>query len=267
MNTPQLSDRPATSEGPYRAPNCLTRGSSSGSLFHPEGFSLWRVVGELHGGAELEWSTEHGDEAVFVQSGILDCDGRQLTDGSTLIVEAGASIVVRSVGVTQVVHFGTVAAASPTGGLLGGPAGQGRGIHVVRPQEAPSVHFGGGDNATSVYFADGTCRSCRIALFLYDGSIFAEGYAGASHFHSEDEIMHVLDGELHVGPLTVARGACIAVPQNVRYCFRTSGPFRYLGYRADVSTAVVQPGTDPVLETVANLTSTATTNPVRTNSR
>ena len=51
----------------------------------------------------------------------------------------------------------------------------------------------------------------------------------------------------------VAPGASIAVPRNMRYSFRTSGPFRYLDYRADVSTAVVKPGSEPVLETVANL--------------
>jgi hypothetical protein len=126
-------------------------------------------------------------------------------------------------------------------------------VHAVRQQDAPSICFGGGADATSVYFADGTCPTCRITLFLYDGSVFVDGSTGASHSHSEDEIMHVLDGELHAGPLTATAGTSIAVPRNVRYSFRTSGPFCYLAYRADVSTEVVQPGSEPVLETVTNL--------------
>ncbi len=126
-------------------------------------------------------------------------------------------------------------------------------MHIVQPEDASSVHFSGGDGATSVYFSDGTCPTCRVTLFLYDGSVFSDGYVGASHFHSQDEIIHVLEGELHFGPLTVPPDASIAVPRDLRYSFRTSGPFRYLDYRADVSTAVVAPGSEPVVETVDNL--------------
>jgi hypothetical protein len=218
-----------------------------------KGFSLWRAIGELQDGAELEWNSEHGDEAIYVRSGILVCNDTRTVDGSTLIIEAGVPTVIRSVGVTEVLHFGTVATTARSGGLFGQPATEGRGIHDARSRDTPAIQFGGGDGATSVYFADGTCPTCRITFFLYDGSVFADGYQGVSHFHSEDEIMHVLEGELRVGALTVTPGACLAVPQNVRYSFRTPGPFRYLDYRADVSTAVVEPGSVPVLETVANL--------------
>ena len=254
MKTPQMSSlSPAVSESTYDAPNCTTRGDARGSLFHPDGFSLWRVLGELGDGAEIEWDSQHGDEALFVTAGTLDCDGTPVVDGSTLIVEAGASTIVRALGVTQVLHFGTISTEPRTRGPLGAPARESRGVHAVRFGDAPSICFGGGDDATSVYFADGTCPTCRITFFLYDGSVFVDGYTGVSHFHSEDEIMHVLDGELHVGSLTVTPGASIAVPRNMRYSFRTSGPFRFLDYRADVSTAVVKPGSEPVLETVANL--------------
>jgi hypothetical protein len=253
MNTAQLSDPDAAvAAGLYGAPNCRARGSAEGALFHPEGYSLWRVVGELSDDAVLEWDTEHGDEAIFVQAGWLDSDGTAVGEGSTLVVEAGVPWLVRFVGPTRIVHFGTIATTSPTNGILGAPATDGRGIHIVRAEEAASVHFEGGDDATSLYFCDGTCPTCRLTLFLY-GSEFAPGYAGVSHFHSEDEIIHVLDGELHVGPLTVGPGAAIAVPRDLRYSLRSTGPYRYLDYRADVSTAVVQPGSEPVLETVANL--------------
>ena len=239
--------------GAYGAPYCAASGAYCSVLFHPEGFSLWRVEGELGEGAALEWGTAHGDEALYVTAGGLDCVGRRVGQGSTLIVEAGVPALVRPVGRTRVVHFGTVATEPPTDGLLGPPGLDGRRVHIVAPERASSVHFGGGDGATSVYFSDGTCPTCRVTLFLYDGSVFTDGYSGASHFHSQDEIIHVLDGELHFGPLTVAAGASIAVPRDWRYSFRTSGPFRYLDYRADVATAVVAPGSEPVVETVDNL--------------
>lgn len=260
METMWLSDpAPTVSNGSYGAPNCVARGDVHGVLFHPDAFSLWRVDGQLGDDAVLEWDAGHGDEALFVVSGAIDCEGRRVGEGSTLIVEAGVSATVRSAGPTRAVHFGPTAIQAPADGVLGAPAGEGRSVHIVRPELASSIHFSGGDGATSVYFCDGTCPTCRITLFLYDGSVFADGYSGASHFHSQDEIIHVLDGELHFGPVIVATGASIAVPRDVRYSFRTSGPFRYLDYRADVSTAVVAPGSDPVLETVASLTSLAGT--------
>ena len=222
-------------------------------FFHPDDFSLWRVEGVLGEAAVLEWRGAHGDEALYVTAGALECEEGRVEEGSTLIVEAGVATTVRSVGSARVVHFGTVAVEAPSDGVLGPPAGEGRGVHVVSSEQASSIHFSGGDGATSVYFCDGTCPTCRVTLFLYDGSVFTDGYAGASHYHSQDEIIHVLEGELHFGPLTVASGASIAVPCEWRYSFRTSGPFRYLNYRADVSAAVVAPRSEPVVETVDNL--------------
>jgi quercetin dioxygenase-like cupin family protein len=251
MQTAQVS-MPTERAATYGAPHCEARGLASGSLFHPDGFSLWSVVGELEAGAELEWGSGHGDEALYVISGCLDCSDGRVAAGSTLIIEAGVPTILRASEPTRLVHFGPASTSSPAGGLLGPPDGAGRGIHALAPEDASSIRFAG-DNATSVYFRDGTCSTCRITFFLYDGSVFADGYIGVSHAHSEAEIMHVLEGELHVGPLIVSAGTSIAVPRALRYSFRTEGPFRYLTYRADVSTAVVTPGSTPVLETVANL--------------
>lgn len=243
---------PLVPNSSYGAPYCTASGEVSGFLFHPDDFSLWRVQGELGAGATLEWDDAHGDEALYVTAGALDCAGQRVGEGSTLVVEAGVPAIVRCVAPAQVVHFGTVATEAPSDGILGPPATNGRAVHVVGPEHASSVHFSG-DGATSVYFCDGTCPTCRVTLFLYDGSVFADGYTGTSHYHSVDEIIHVLAGELHFGPLTVPAGASIAVPGKQRYSFRTSGPFLYLNYRADVSTAVVGPRSEPVLETVDNL--------------
>jgi hypothetical protein len=76
METVQLSDLDAAvADGPYGAPNCRARGEAKGALSHPEGYSLWRVVGELGDDAVLEWDTQHGDEVIFVEAGALDSDG------------------------------------------------------------------------------------------------------------------------------------------------------------------------------------------------
>jgi quercetin dioxygenase-like cupin family protein len=287
MDTAQVSEPEANTiprDGAYPAPHCRGIGAAQGALFHPAGYPLWRVLGQLGEGAALEWDARHGDEAIFVESGVLesgvlesgvlesgvlesgvlesgvlnpdaDTEVETVHQGTTLIIEAGVPWRVRTVGPepTRIVHFGTIATTAPANGMLGPPVAEGHGVHTVRPEDAGTIAFTG--DATSVYFSDSTCPTCRITFFLYDGSAFADGYTGASHFHSEDEIIHMLEGELRVGPLTVLPGAAIAVPAELRYGLRTPGPYRYLDYRADVSTAVVQPGSEPVLETVANLRS------------
>jgi quercetin dioxygenase-like cupin family protein len=254
MATAQLSNPAlAHSDSRYDAPHCIVRGLARGALFEPDGFSLWCVLGDFDAGAEIEWDTEHGDEAMFVLAGALECDGRLISEGSTLIIEAGTPTLVRSVSATRVVQFGPTSTTPPHRGLRAGAAADGRGVHVMHPQDAPSIST---DDALSVtYFCDGTCPTCRIGFFLVDGSVLANGYSASSHLHSEDEIIHVLDGELRVGALKVPAGTSIAIPEGLRYSFRTSGPFRFLNYRADVSTILLKPGSEPFLETVANLTS------------
>ena len=150
-------------------------------------------------------------------------------------------------------HFGHSSTTLQRNVLPAEAATDRRGVHVVRAEDAPSIST---DDALSVtYFCDGTCPTCRIGFFLVDGSVLANGYSASSHLHSEDEIIHVLDGELRVGALKVPAGTSIAIPEGLRYSFRTSGPFRFLNYRADVSTILLKPGSEPFLETVANLTS------------
>jgi hypothetical protein len=180
MQTAQRSDAgPTALAASYGAPHCRTSGSARGALFQPDEFSLWSVTGELAAGASIEWGTDHGDEAVYVVQGGLDCAAGHVAEGSTFIVEAGVPTVTRSPEPTRIVHFGPVASASPSGGLLGPAHARGRGMHLVTPEDAPSIRFGG-DNATSIYFRYGTCPTCRITFFLYDGTVFSEGYVGVS---------------------------------------------------------------------------------------
>jgi mannose-6-phosphate isomerase-like protein (cupin superfamily) len=260
VNAAELSEPASAYSGnQYGAPHCAVHGQARGSRFQPDGYSLWRVLGDLEADTELHWGTDHGDEALFVLTGALDVNGGVITEGSTLIAEAGVPIIVRSLGSTQVVHFGPSSANLPRNELPAEAATVQHGLHVVPAKGAPTIYTG--EDLSVTYFSDGTCPTCRIAFFLVDGSGLADGYTASSHLHSEDEIIHVLEGELRVGRLTVAAGSSIAIPANLRYSFRTSQPFRFLNYRADVSTILLKPGTEPLLETVSNLTGNGVARP------
>jgi hypothetical protein len=118
-------------------------------------------------------------------------------------------------------------------------------VHVISLDDArpldPEVPAG------PRYFTDSTCKTCRIAFFKV---AMPEARVTGSHVHSEDEIIHVLTGELQVGRAVVSAGMSVAIPGSYRYGFRTPGPFSFLNFRRDASTYVAAPGSTPVLETV-----------------
>jgi quercetin dioxygenase-like cupin family protein len=229
----------------YAAPTCFSTGNALSARFAPSGFSLWLVAARLEAGATLRWPGAHGDEGIYVVDGALTVDGNTCGGGGALIVEAGVDTEIRVETATELVHVGPAAAAPPSGGLLGAADPAGHGVHVIPAGDANAIEFGA---FSQVSFADSTCPTCRIALFRVDGT--DEPYVVGSHLHSEDEIIHVLSGALQVGPRTVAAGMSIAIPGGQRYGFRTNSTFSFLNYRADVSTVVTTPGSEPHIETV-----------------
>ena len=85
---------------------------------------------------------------------------------------------------------------------------------------------------TESYF-DSTCASCDLTLLR----VWSDGpYTGASHSHSADELIHVLDGEIVVGAVRVPAGAVIAVPAERRYRFVATDAFSFLNYRPHAAT-------------------------------
>jgi quercetin dioxygenase-like cupin family protein len=229
----------------YAVPTCASAGVTSSARFAPPGFSLWLVVAQLEAGATLRWDGRHGDEGIYVVAGNLAVAGTTCQDGGALIIEAGVPIEIRAESTTELVHVGPAIAAPPTGGLLGPADPVGHRVHVIPAGDAVAIDFRA---FAQVSFADSTCPTCRIALFRVDGT--DEPYVVGSHLHSEDEIIHVLSGALQVGPRTVGAGMSIAIPGGERYGFRTNRAFSFLNYRADVSTVVTTPGSEPHIETV-----------------
>jgi hypothetical protein len=184
-----------------------------------------------------------------VRQGALDVAGRPAWQGSAVIIEAGVPVTVRASNCTSLVHFGPISTEPPAQGIFGAPSDAGHTVHIVTTEQASRLESpkrsGGG-----TIFSDGTCPTCRIALSVIDGDT-PRGYSESSHSHSEDEIIHMLEGVLHLGRLIVEPGMSVAIPKNVRYGFRTEGSYRFLNYRRDVATYVGSPGSGPVLETVS----------------
>lgn len=251
---PDLSIGDLTSmNGGYAAPRCAVRGPARSVRFHPEGYSLWQVSGELEPGTELEWRSEHGDEALYIRTGELEVDGNRVQEGGMVIVESGVPAVVRAVVKTSVLHQGPMEPKVPIDGPLGPPASANRGVHVFGPTDSQRVENPSGH---AEFFADSTCPTCRISCFIpyfvADGR-GSKPFVAPSHSHSEDEIIHILDGEMRIGRHLLTAGMSVAIPGGRRYGFRVSKRCRFLNYRRDAATATFAPGSPATLESVESL--------------
>ena len=186
------------------------------------------------------WGEDHGDEGIYVRNGSLEIDRRCCDSDGVVIIEAGVPASVRAGMPTEILQYGTKTTTAPRDGPFGPASVDGRRTHVVSKEEASPLR-----RATSVdarCYADATCKTCQIMLF----TVASNGpFDSKSHLHSEDEIVHVLEGALQVGSQRVPAGSSVAVPANRRYRVRSSEPFKFINYRADATTITKGPGSEP----------------------
>jgi mannose-6-phosphate isomerase-like protein (cupin superfamily) len=227
---------------------CRAEGDVTASIFDPVETPIWTIRATLADGARLSWPAEHGDEALRVLEGSLETDAGRCETGDAVIIEAGVETSVRAVGRTRILHMGSNLATPPTEGPLGAPEADGHRVHLLRRADVYTVsREDSGAAMVARMFADSSCPTCRLHLLEvgFDGPM-----ASASHMHSEDELLHVLEGSLRAGRVHVPAGSTVFVPGGLRYAIRSDVACTLVNFRRDASTVVFTPGEEPHLETV-----------------
>jgi hypothetical protein len=225
---PSLDEMSASRSSEYAVPTCTVEGKSVSWLASPQGYSLGMVGAELEDGASLHWGDEHGDEAVYIQDGSLECNGKVAGRGGIVIVESGVSAVAVAHGHarTKIVHAFPFAI---------GPAvadATAHTVHVLTAEESIELKDNDGkDLRVTNRYADSDCDTCTINIFYQS---FGRHHDTISHSHKTDELMMILGGEIHVGSHTVVPGTSVAIPARLKYSVR-SGPigWAFLNYRAE----------------------------------
>jgi quercetin dioxygenase-like cupin family protein len=227
----------------YGARGFAVDGDARARVVSPPAFSLWLITADLDDGTTIEWPARHGDEAVYVLDGALEMDSRVIPPVGAAVVEADAPASMRAVGATRVVHMGPADATQPVDGLNGAPDPAGHGVHAVGPRGTYARVDADGD---SHYYADSTCPTCRITLL----SVGRNGpWTSSAHSHTQDELIHVVSGCLHLGRRDVGPGDTLAIGAGVRYAFRGGDDgFLFLNYRADASEQHWPDGRPPLME-------------------
>lgn len=155
---------------------------------------------------------------MYVLSGELKVGKHSCPPGSALLLEAHAQPVLEVSQDTELIHVGSRL-----------PAGQGGSVHLVGPRGW--FHSGEREKVDATWFADGTCPTCRIAFFSVARPPAPER-PGPVHTHSQDEIIHVLEGQVRLGARRFGAGTSLCIPAEVRYAL-TIGDVgaKFLNYR------------------------------------
>ena len=239
---PRITSRDEPRVPGWGAPTAILDGDATSSSGSPDDFSLWLVRGELGPGATLRWDDAHGDEVLYVERGELRVDDRTCPEGGAIVLEAGIGAEVTTDRGAAVLHFGPADPTPPGDGHHGGSA-PGQAIHIVGPRGTWAQVEHARDTR---YFADSTCPTCRATL-LFTGREGA--YESPAHSHSQDELIHVLHGEIQLGARSAHPGDTIAIGKGVRYMFRSPSPgFAFLNYRRDASLMTTDRHAPPFLE-------------------
>ncbi len=166
---------------------------------------LWRH--QLEPGASLAWEQPpHAGQCVYVWEGSLETDGALLASGGTVFVErhGHARLHAGPQGAT-LLHFQD--AREQLGSER--PGGQ---VHVI-PEEG---RVQAGERSREVYL-DSTCPTC--ALWLHKTNFPTPVPAGRPHYHTTDEIIVVVRGEMRLGHRTLTPGGAIAINAQTQYSF------------------------------------------------
>jgi hypothetical protein len=194
---------------------------------------LW--THDLAPGAALNWSAPPVDHAVFVQKGEVIVDGRTVgPEGAVIVEHGGAATMTAGASGATLAHFHSRAADPTALRRAGGHT------HVLGAEGAYSRSMRGG-RSSIVMFADSTCDTCQ--LWLHRSNMPA-ALDVQSHYHTEDEIILIVSGAIHLGSRVLEPGTALAIDADTTYAFKT-GPdgLSFINYRAtDPSIAIVLRG-------------------------
>ncbi|MEZ4279842.1 MAG: hypothetical protein R3F21_09550 [Myxococcota bacterium] len=207
----------------------------------PPACSLWMDVVELDPGGYIALDSGQGDEALYVVQGELAVDGQICPAGGAVVIEEAAAARFEALRATRLLHMGP---RPGDGDPTAGPAPKrGQRVHVLGPRGLFEACESGRETH---FFADSTCPTCSLWLLRTgrDGA-----YASPVHSHSQDELIHVLTGEIRIGSLVVRPGETLFVAADQPYRFHGSaGGFAFVNYRSGPSRMTMRATGETIVE-------------------
>ncbi len=185
---------------------------------------LWLWMHVLQPGTQLRWQSPDVGHVVYVWSGSVISDGQTLEAESVICIEHAAQAVLEGGdGGAMLIHFHAQEALSQPPTKPGGHVHRvGRdGLVKIRNEEY---------DVTTTFWLDSRCPHCD--LWLHQSKIVTPRPQSLPHFHTEDEIIVVVQGGLILGRRILKAGAALAVDANTVYSFGVDeGGLAFINFR------------------------------------
>jgi hypothetical protein len=203
---------------------------------------LFRVlVHHIGHGETLRIAPHDADCQAFLWRGSLEAGGWPLAQGSSLIVEHGASLEVHGVAETSLLvtfESNDVAALTRAGGH----------VHILpteRVPRIPNMHKVTG--ISGALHADSNCPTCE--LWLHENHFPKEGLDPGHiretgiHSHTEAEVIFITEGRVQLGQRFFGPGTAIAIAADTFYGFSSSPEgVGFVNFRSLEPKEVIFPG-------------------------
>jgi redox-sensitive bicupin YhaK (pirin superfamily) len=168
---------------------------------------LWNCA--LESGAALRFERPSVGHVLYVAAGLARVGDQVIEPGGVAVVERGAALSLEAAGQRTVVldfHRREPSNDDRAGGH----------VHVIPPLTPERENPATGMRYS--LFTDSTCPTCTLWMHHVE---FPAGAYGPPHLHTEDEIIVVVGGELHVGNRKLPAGSALAIDEDTVYSFRT----------------------------------------------
>ena len=185
---------------------------------------LWLWLHVLSPGAQLRWTRPMVGHVVYVWKGSVTSNEQVMGPESVICVEHRAEAVVEAgrTGAT-LVHFHSQETYGASCAKTGG------GVHLVGPDGMLKVRNEEYD-VTTTFWLDSRCPNCD--MWLHQSKIVTPRPQSYPHFHTEDEIIFVVQGGLILGRRVLKPGSALAVDAKTVYSFGVDeGGLAFLNFR------------------------------------
>lgn len=196
---------------------------SSGVFTTPDR-PLWLWMHRLEPGASLRWQLPRVGHVVYVWKGSVISDGQALEAESVIGIEHQAQAVVEAGDSgASLIHFHSQEVLWQPSTKSGGH------VHQVGPDGLVRIRNEEYD-VTTTFWLDSKCSHCD--LWLHQSKIVTPRAQSHPHFHTEDEIIVVVQGGVILGRRILKVGTALAVDKGTVYSFGVDeGGLSFINFR------------------------------------
>ncbi len=207
-------------------PGLAARGKvASKGVFATPDRPLWLWMHEMDAGSEIQFQQPPVGHVLYVWKGSISVNQKSLEEQSAVCVEhQGAARILAGNSGATVLHYHSQKPHPTQGSRAGGQ------VHIVGKDGIHKVTDDSYYDTTTTVWMDSACPTCHL---WFHQSQYETAYPQShSHYHSEDEIIFVVQGGLVFGRRILKPGTALGIDAGTVYGFGVDqGGLAFINFR------------------------------------